>query len=52
MHWFLLLLLFAGCSAPGVVSSRQLYERQNAVQDCILSGGTPMLGPGQAILCD
>lgn len=39
----------AGCSGPYTASA--LAARQKAVQDCILSGGHPGLGPDDTILC-
>ena len=42
------ILIVAGCASPEVDA---LLLRQRAVQDCILSGGHPHLGPGDTIVC-
>lgn len=43
-----LLVLCGGCSSKGA----DLGRRQQAVIDCILSGGHARLGPGDTILCE
>lgn len=43
------LSMFFGCASPEVDA---LLLRQHQIQDCILSGGHPHLGPGDTILCD
>ena len=40
--------LAESCASPEVL---ELEHRQREVQDCILSGGHPSLGPGDTILC-
>lgn len=36
------------CASPEVL---ELEHRQAEVRDCILSGGQPVLGPNDTILC-
>ena len=43
-------VLFWGCSGPNTAAA--LAARQQAVQNCIVSGGHPRLGPGQTIICE
>ena len=44
-----LVFAFWGCSGPNTAAA--VAARQKAVQDCILSGGHPRLGPDNTILC-
>lgn len=46
----LALLVLAGC-ASGPNTAAALRARQQAIQDCILSGGHAQLGPNDTILC-
>lgn len=41
------IFMLAACSHL----ASDLDARQSAVQDCILSGGRPFLGPGKTIIC-
>lgn len=43
-----LMWVLLGCSTR----ARALEQTQQAIQDCILAGGHPRVGPGQIILCD
>jgi hypothetical protein len=42
------LLIFGACSH----AASNLERKQRAIQDCILSGGSARLGPGDTILCE
>jgi hypothetical protein len=42
------LLIFGGCSH----AASDLFAKQYAIQNCILSGGHARLGPDNTILCD
>lgn len=44
----LAILMLAACSH--VASDLEL--RQNAVQECVLAGGRPVMGPGGTIICE
>lgn len=52
-RWLIVLALTANFLADGCASPRylELDNRQREVQDCILSGGRPLIGPGQTIIC-
>lgn len=46
------LFMVSGCaSVENPNSAKALARRQQAVQDCILQGGHPVLGPSNTILC-
>lgn len=46
----LVALILVGC-AGGPNTAAALRARQQAIQDCILSGGHAQLGPNDTILC-
>lgn len=44
-------VLLCGCSTKGIPTPSEILDRNQQIQDCILSGGHPHAGPSNTIIC-
>lgn len=48
----MVLWLCFGCATKGLPSLNEQLDFNQQIQDCIVQGGHPHLGPGRTVICE